>query len=67
MDRRERTRRENPENPSAALLAEAYATHSASYDLRTGMIDDFLLEGKREEKPSPHRKPSSRKGSREGS
>ena len=75
MDRRERastqlskhstrtSQRENPENLSAAL-AEAYATHSASYDLRTGMIDDFLLEGKREEKPSTHRKPSSRKGSR---
>ena len=40
--------REHPENPSNAL-AEAYAAHSASYDLRTSsMIDDFL-ESKREE------------------
>ena len=41
--------REHPENPSAAL-AEAYAEHSASYDLRTSMIDDFL-ESKREKPP----------------
>ena len=46
----------NPGNPSAALLAEAYETHSASYDLHTGMIDDFL-EGNRE-KPPPRRKPA---------
>jgi hypothetical protein len=38
---------EHPENPSAALAAE-YAECSASYDLRTSMIDDFL-ESKRGE------------------
>jgi hypothetical protein len=32
---------EHPENPSAALAAE-YAECSASYDLRTSMIDDFV-------------------------
>ena len=47
--------REHPENPSNAL-AEAYAAHSASYDLRTSMIDDFL-ESKRE-KPLPRKKPA---------
>ena len=47
---------ENPENPSAAALAEAYVAHSASYDLRTSMIDDFL-ESKRQ-KPPPRRKPA---------
>ena len=47
--------REHPDNPSAAL-AEAYAAHSASYDLRTSMIDDFL-ESKRE-KPMPRKKPA---------
>ena len=50
--------REHPENPSAAL-AEAYAAHSANYDLRTSMIDDFL-ESKRE-KPLP-RKKNAKKG-----
>ena len=48
-------KREHPENPSAAL-AEAYAAHSASYDLRTSMIDD-LLESKRK-KPAPRKKPA---------
>ena len=47
--------REHPENPSNAL-AEAYAAHSASYDLRTSMIDDFL-ESKRE-KPLQRTKPA---------
>ena len=49
---------ENPENPSAAALAEAYAAHSASYYdlLRTSMIDDFL-ETKRQ-KPLLRRKPA---------
>ena len=47
--------REHPENPSAAL-AEAYAAHSASYDLRTSMIDD-LLESK-QKKPAPRKKPA---------
>jgi hypothetical protein len=47
--------REHPENPSNAL-AEAYAAHSASYNLRTSMIDDFL-ESKRE-KPLPRTKPA---------
>jgi hypothetical protein len=46
---------EHPENPSAALAAE-YAECSASYDLRTSMIDDFL-ESKRE-KPLPRKKPA---------
>jgi len=45
--------REHPENPSAAL-AEAYAEHSTSYDLRTSMID-YFLESKRE-KPLPRKK-----------
>ena len=46
---------EHPENPSAALAAE-YAECSASYDLRTSMIDDFL-ESKRE-KLLPRKKPA---------
>ena len=46
---------EHPENPSAAL-AEDYAECSARYDLRTGMIDNFL-ESKRE-KPLPRKKPA---------
>jgi hypothetical protein len=46
---------EYPENPSAAL-AEAYTECSASYDLRTRMIDDFL-ESKRE-KLLPRKKPA---------
>jgi hypothetical protein len=47
--------REHPENPSAAL-AEAYAEYSASYDLRTSMIDDFL--GSKREKPLPRTRPA---------
>ena len=44
---------ENPENPSAAL-AEEFATHSASYDVRNGIIDE-CLEGE-QEKPQPQKK-----------
>ena len=47
--------REHPDNPSAAL-AEAYAAHSASYDLRTSMIDDFLES--KQEKQLPRKKPA---------
>jgi hypothetical protein len=43
---------ENPENPSAAL-AEEFATHSTSYDLRNGIIDE-CLEGE-QEKPKPQK------------
>ena len=50
--------REHPENPSAEL-AEAYAAHSASYDLRTSMIGNFL-ESKRE-KPPPPKKQNAKK------
>ncbi len=46
---------EYPENPSAALAAE-YAECSASYDLRTSMIDDFLES--KWEKPLPRKKPA---------
>ncbi len=46
---------EHPGNPSAALAAE-YAECSASYDLRTSTIDDFL-ESKRE-KSMPRKKPA---------
>ena len=42
---------ENPENPSTTTLAEEFSKHSTHFDLRNGMIDEYL-EGKRE-KPQP--------------